>query len=58
VEQIERRKRKRVYNLFDKWQDAFTELTDSDLSNEQLERLAKIFAMEIKTDILLDRTHE
>jgi hypothetical protein len=34
------------------------ELTDNDLSNEQLERLAKIFAMEIKTDILLDRTHE
>ena len=58
MEQIERRKRKRVYNLFDKWQDAFKELTDNDLSNEQLERLAKIFAMEIKTDILLDRTHE
>ena len=54
----ERRKQKRIYDILGKWSEHFNELTYNDLTKIGIDHIERIFLMEIKTDLLLDKTHE
>ena len=54
----DRRKRKRLYFIASKWMEEFEKYPDTDLSKDNVDIMEKIFEMEIKSDILLDKTHE
>ena len=53
----DRRRRQRTKNYLESLLIDLNELTDNDLSLEELKRLRQLINLEIKTDELLDRTH-
>lgn len=53
----ERRRRKRIYDLGEKLNEAFLELQNTMLCDIDIHNLERILKLEIKTDELLDKTH-
>jgi hypothetical protein len=55
---IERRRRKRIYDLDEKINESFVEMRDIPLTERTIVHLERLARLEIKTDILLDMTHD